>query len=257
MVLAAWTFASSLLPRLTTSNTSYDGGYQQNSILGDGHVSQITGANKTRHVSLEAHIMSKCPDAKACLQELVIPAMEKVSDKVDFNLSFIGRCVSFSLPPFFAFGFYLNEAHLPCLACSVDNHSDSVTCEHGPSECLGNLILLCAEQLYPDPKLSLGFANCMIDDYRDIPQRGLVESCAMEHGIDFKKINNCISDEGRAQDMLRDSVERSAEAQVSTSCTIRLNGKVWCVTDEKKDCNDGANLDGLVKDIKNAYDELN
>lgn len=97
MVLAAWTFASSLLPRLTTSNTPYDGGYQQNSILGDGHVSQITGANKTRHVSLEAHIMSKCPDAKACLQELVIPAMEKVSDKVDFNLSFIGRCVSLCL----------------------------------------------------------------------------------------------------------------------------------------------------------------
>jgi hypothetical protein len=35
--------------------------------------------------------MSKCPDAKACLQELVVPAMEKISDKVDFNLSFIGR----------------------------------------------------------------------------------------------------------------------------------------------------------------------
>lgn len=42
-------------------------------------------------IPLEAHIMSKCPDAKACLQDLVLPAMEKVNDKVDFRLSFIAR----------------------------------------------------------------------------------------------------------------------------------------------------------------------
>jgi Gamma interferon inducible lysosomal thiol reductase (GILT) len=128
---------------------------------------------------------------------------------------------------------------------------------HGPSECLGNMILLCAEELYPDPKLSLGFANCLISDYHDIPQRDLVESCAMEHSLDFKKINGCISEEGKAQGLLRDSVERSAKAKIKTSCTIRLQGKDWCVTDGKKDCNDGANLDGLVKDVKTAYEEMN
>lgn len=41
-------------------------------------------------VPLEAHIMSKCPDARDCLQDLVVPAMEQVVDKVDFTLSFIG-----------------------------------------------------------------------------------------------------------------------------------------------------------------------
>jgi len=45
-------------------------------------------------VALEAHIMSKCPDAKACLQMLVIPAMEQINDKVDFRLSYIGRSVN-------------------------------------------------------------------------------------------------------------------------------------------------------------------
>lgn len=40
-------------------------------------------------VPLEAHIMSKCPDAQYCLQQLVVPAMEQISDKVDFDLSFI------------------------------------------------------------------------------------------------------------------------------------------------------------------------
>ena len=45
----------------------------------------------TEKVALEAHIMSKCPDARDCLQQLVLPTMQKVSDKVDFKISFIGR----------------------------------------------------------------------------------------------------------------------------------------------------------------------
>lgn len=44
-------------------------------------------------VPLEVHIMSKCPDARDCLRDLVVPAMEKISDQVDFRLSFIGRYV--------------------------------------------------------------------------------------------------------------------------------------------------------------------
>lgn len=119
------------------------------------------------------------------------------------------------------------------------------------------MILLCAAQLYPEPKLSLGFANCMVNDYRDIPQRDLVQSCAMEHGLDFGRINGCISDEGNAQLLLRDSVERSADAEIRTSCTIRLQGRTWCVTGGKRDCNDGANLDGLIHRINSTFEHLN
>ena len=49
------------------------------------------GGNGSMKVPLEAHIMSKCPDAKDCLRDLIVPAMEKISDKVNFTLSFIGR----------------------------------------------------------------------------------------------------------------------------------------------------------------------
>lgn len=49
------------------------------------------GDNK---VLLEAHVMSKCPDARDCLQKLVVPAMEQISDKVDFGLAFIARYAS-------------------------------------------------------------------------------------------------------------------------------------------------------------------
>ena len=59
-------------------------------------------STEAKKVPLEAHIMSKCPDAQRCIQQLVIPAMEKISDKVDFRLSFIGRYVM-SCDPFGAF----------------------------------------------------------------------------------------------------------------------------------------------------------
>ena len=59
-------------------------------------------------VALEAHIMSKCPDARDCLRELVLPAMQKVYTKVNFTLSFIG---------------------------TPTNSDDGVACMHGPEEC--------------------------------------------------------------------------------------------------------------------------
>jgi hypothetical protein len=41
-------------------------------------------------VPFEAHIMSKCPDAKDCLKEMVLPTMQRVYNKVNFTLSYIG-----------------------------------------------------------------------------------------------------------------------------------------------------------------------
>lgn len=50
----------------------------------------IDSANRTL-IPFEAHIMSKCPDARDCLKDMVVPAMVQISDKVDFKLSYIGR----------------------------------------------------------------------------------------------------------------------------------------------------------------------
>lgn len=190
----------------------------------------MPGTSGSKKVPLEAHIMSKCPDAKRCLQDLIVPAMETVSDKVDFNLSYIGE---------------------------LDPNSDAVSCMHGPPECLGNMILLCAAQLFPPPILSLGFANCMIGDYQKIPQRDHVESCALEHGISFEKINDCISEEGRGLDLLRDSVQRSQDAGVKKSCTVRVAGEKRCIMDggEWKDCEMGHKPADLIKEVERLYTE--
>lgn len=177
-------------------------------------------------IPLEAHIMSKCPDAKDCLHDLVLPAMQKAQDKVNFTLSFIGTYVT---PSSLSMGVALTPYR-------PTENDDGVACKHGPEECksletatpasppaelttpgLGNIIELCAQKLYPDPKTYLGFAMCLTRDYEHIPQRGLIEDCALEHAIDFRSLNDCATrnDGADGMSMLRGSVQRTAEVRAT------------------------------------------
>ncbi|KAF7845907.1 hypothetical protein BT93_L0116 [Corymbia citriodora subsp. variegata] len=178
-----------------------------------------------RRVPLEAHIMSKCPDARDCLHDLVLPAMVNVSHYVDFKLSYIGKY----------------------------EEDEGVICKHGESECLGNILELCAAKTYPDPKIYLGFTMCLSRNFSDIPNQELAQDCALEHGISFEKLNQCVSaDDGqRGVDMLRDSVLRSAEKNVTKSCTVRIDDKEWCIRDggEWVDCAGGHEPKDLVEEI--------
>lgn len=72
-------------PRWLYSNTWKDSTFSRGG--DESHEVKTVGAK----VPLEAHVMSKCPDARDCLRDLVVPAMEQVADMVDFRLSFIGR----------------------------------------------------------------------------------------------------------------------------------------------------------------------
>ena len=89
VVLLLWLSLTYLpsIPFRPSNGSSQDGEIQWVHSLTD----QESHANKSRLVPLEAHIMSKCPDAKDCLRDLVVPAMEKIVDMVEFDLSFIGR----------------------------------------------------------------------------------------------------------------------------------------------------------------------
>lgn len=93
---------------------------------------------------------------------------------------------------------------------------------HGQEECLGNMMELCVAELYPNPKNFLGFAMCMSDNYHDIPDREVTRSCGLEHGVNFDKLNECLSRDNGAfsMELLRESVQRSARLNVSTSCTV-------------------------------------
>ena len=205
--------------------------YQKQRPESPGIPSKLSTSNQTSLVPLEAHIMSKCPDARDCLRDLVVPTMEQVVDKVDFKLSYIG---------------------------SVDEN-DTITCMHGATECLGNMLGLCANELFPNnTKISLGFSTCLIMSYQRIPDRDLVTQCAVEHGISFTDLNSCISEEGKGLDLLEASVERSEKAGVKKSCTVRVGGEQWCVRDggEWKNCDQGHQVNDLVKEVERRYEAI-
>lgn len=80
---------------------------------------------------------------------------------------------------------------------------------------MGNIIELCAAYLYPKPRIYLGFVMCLTRDYDEIPEEELVQDCALEHGVDFDKLNACSSsDDGFGIGMLRESVTRSKEVRL-------------------------------------------
>jgi hypothetical protein len=54
-------------------------------------ITSTSNEDEHHRIPLTAHIMSKCPDAKDCLQDLIIPTMQQVGSKVDFQLEFIGK----------------------------------------------------------------------------------------------------------------------------------------------------------------------
>lgn len=124
---------------------------------------------------------------------------------------------------------------------------------HGEEECLGNIIELCAAHLYPNPRIYLGFTMCMTRQYEDIAKRALIEDCALEHGISMAALNDCTSKDDGALSvgMLRESFNRSSEAGVTKSCTVRLNGQVRCIRDggEWNDCDGGHTAEDLVADV--------
>lgn len=209
--------------------TSYAGRWVPSPASKNKSSSSTDPATTNNLVPLEAHIMSKCPDARDCLKDLVLPAMIMVNQKVNFTLSYIG----------------------------TTTENDGVDCMHGPTECMGNIIELCAAHLYPDPKIYLGFTMCLSKDYKDIPQRELVEDCALEHAIDFNNLNNCAAQDDGAfgVHMLRSSVQRTSEAGVKKSCTVRLNNEIYCIRDggQWKDCPHGPGVNDLVIEVEKLY----
>ncbi|KAH8696458.1 hypothetical protein BGW36DRAFT_321685 [Talaromyces proteolyticus] len=248
IIIACWMFYFLYLNRLYAASIARSFSNKQEELT-----------SGTVKIPLEAHIMSKCPDAQDCLQQLVVPAMERISDKVDFDLSFIG---------------------------SISKQTSDVECKHGPTECIGNMIILCAANLPFPPNShgsstsrtpvirSLGFANCLIGDYEQIPSRSLVESCALEHGIDFDALNECASrqddglndpedptpDDPTGIALLRKSVQHSADLGVTKSCTVRLDEKVWCIRDngEWADCPGGSgDVSALVGEVERLWAQRN
>lgn len=146
-----------------------------------------------------------------------------------------------------------------------------MTCKHGPTECIGDVLILCAANLpFPSEPSGrtptvryLGFANCLLSSYERIPEREFIEHCALEHGLDFDSLNRCASSEDDDKNgglaLLRESARRNDALAVEKSCTVRVNERVWCVRDDGvwKECEGNASKAVLVEEINRLWREKN
>lgn len=98
---------------------------------------------------------------------------------------------------------------------------------------------------------------CLSREYQSIPERSLIEDCALEHAIDFDELSDCAAKDDGAYGMglLRDSIRRTSDAGVTKSCTVRLDEEVYCIRDggEWKDCPHGPGINDLVVAIEKRY----
>jgi hypothetical protein len=103
----------------------------------------------------------------------------------------------------------------------------------------------------------LGFTMCLSNQYEDIPNKELVEECALEHGMSFEKLNDCANAESGALglDMLRSSFNRTSALGIKKSCTVTVGDGVFAIRDggEWTDLRNGSTSADLVAEVNRLY----
>ncbi|XP_068724249.1 gamma-interferon-inducible lysosomal thiol reductase-like [Montipora capricornis] len=67
------------------------------------------------------------------------------------------------------------------------------TCQHGPQECVGNLIETCAISILKNESVYLPFIHCFEGNVGSEDPLSVGQKCAQQQGIDFTAINKCQS----------------------------------------------------------------
>ncbi len=96
-------------------------------------------------------------------------------------------------------------------------------CQHGPSECTGNMIQACAIQYVKDDQVLNELIGCMMADNMDV--LGSAEKCANSHKVDWLSIKACSeSKEGGELLAMYGDDTNSLKPSVHFIPTVQLNG---------------------------------
>ncbi len=168
-------------------------------------------------VKLDFHIMSKCPFGVKVLQA-VTPVIEKMGDRVDFNVYYIGR-----------------------------EKDGEITSMHGEQEIKGDILQLCAKET-SDQEKWLEFLKCQNENWRKIPEGW--EDCAKSAKIDAAKMKSCSEGE-QGKKLLKESINVSNEKKATGSPTIFLDGESY--RGGRSESSFGRAICGKMKEPKAAY----
>jgi interferon gamma-inducible protein 30 len=99
-------------------------------------------------------------------------------------------------------------------------------CEHGPTECAGNLIELCAYNLTIQSSQYgwWNFGVCMQDDYNNIP--GNAKACATKASLNYDPIQTCANNK-LGVELFVDSINYCNQMNIEATPTLIVNGVVY------------------------------
>jgi len=111
-----------------------------------------------------------CPDSKYFVTHHLLPTMEKVGSLMDIKLWPYGKATSQKSDAGYIFD-----------------------CQHGPTECEGNIYHACAAEHISDQETRVKVVACMIENNM-VPETAASE-CAQQHSVYFERIHHCATTE--------------------------------------------------------------
>lgn len=123
------------------------------------------GANKVR---LDFYYEVLCPDSRKFLLRQLYPAYEEIGETFYINFIPYGKADTY-----------------------YDEYDDrySFDCQHGPTECQGNIYHACANNYINNYDLRVDFIRCMMLNNYD-PEKA-VKRCGREHDVEVDSILRC------------------------------------------------------------------
>lgn len=118
--------------------------------------------------NFELYYESLCPDCKEFITKQLYPVYKKTGTEL-FNLTLVP---------------YGNARE------HWNGSSYEFTCQHGPKECLGNIIEVCGIYLIKNKTVEMAFINCM-ESITSGKMEHHAKKCALKAGIEFNDLQSC------------------------------------------------------------------
>jgi len=160
----------------------------------------IIGALAQQKVQVHNFEMSKCPycSAYTVLFTKTVMSEAGLPEIIDLKEDFIGQA-----------------------------NGNQFTCLHGPTECTGDLLLICASQNFAEGWSWWNLTSCMQSDYTNVPTN--FQSCAEKAGYNsstITAIQQCSQDSTGVQ-LLTSSFNAAQSQGVNEAPTIFIDGKEY------------------------------
>lgn len=159
---------------------------------------------ESNKLQVEVYYEVLCPDSRYFILHQLYPAWEKVGDIMDIRFVPYGKA----------------SHRLSGEGEDLYNFQ----CQHGPTECQGNMVHACATSIVRSPSLLMKYIKCMISDNYSPLEAG--KRCAGSVGVAWADIEKCVvGKEGHGLLAQFGDSTHTLQPKVSFIPTIQVDGK--------------------------------